>query len=149
MELLIGGADTATALQSMGLPIDAASEAWKLLHPNRVARVSRATFEAGADFVLTNTFGANRARLEAAGVAGGLEELNLQAVALAREGASDEGRVYGSIGPTGMLEELGEKKVREIDAEQVGALVSSGVDGYAIETAMSATEAVLALSSAR
>lgn len=86
MELLIGGADTATALQSMGLPIDAASEAWKLLHPNRVARVSRATFEAGADFVLTNTFGAIRARLEKVGVAGGEEELDRLAVALAPDG---------------------------------------------------------------
>lgn len=110
---------------------------WNLSRPAEVARVHALDVEAGADAVLTNTFGANRAWLDRLGRAGEVAAINRQAVALAREAAGPGRYVLGGLGPTADWHHDGH-------AEQAGALLDAGVDALLLET-HSAEEALRAL----
>jgi homocysteine S-methyltransferase len=103
--------------------------------------------------VETNTFGANRFRLEKFGLAAQVREINLAGARLAREVAGDDLYVAGSVGPLGLrLEPLGPTSIeeaREVFREQIAALVEGGVDLIIIETMMDPTEAHAALLGAR
>ena len=62
--------------------------------------------EAGADIILTNTFGGNSLRLKLHNAENRVKELNIASVKLARTAADSASRdvlVAGSIGPTGEL----------------------------------------------
>ena len=76
------------------------------LHPERIADLERAFIEAGADIILTNTFGGTRYRLQLHNAADRVAELNEAAARIARREADRAARtvlVAGSIGPTGEL----------------------------------------------
>ena len=60
--LLADGA-TGSNLFERGLQSGDAPELWNADHPERIAQLHRAFVEAGADIILTNSFGANRRRL--------------------------------------------------------------------------------------
>ena len=60
--LLADGA-TGTNYFQMGLVSGDAPEMWNFEHPERVRQLHREFIQAGADIVLTNTFGGNRHRL--------------------------------------------------------------------------------------
>jgi homocysteine S-methyltransferase len=80
--------------------------------------------QAGAELIETNTFGANRAKLEAHVLADDAGRINSEAVKLAREAREMSGRdvfIAGAIGPGG-------------DAEQAEALAARGVDLFMVET---------------
>ena len=49
-----------TQLQNAGLPFGVAPEEWNISRPEMVEAVHRAYLEAGADVILTNTFGVNQ-----------------------------------------------------------------------------------------
>ncbi|MGA3017113.1 MAG: bifunctional homocysteine S-methyltransferase/methylenetetrahydrofolate reductase, partial [Bryobacteraceae bacterium] len=92
----------------------------------------------GAEILETNTFGANRARLSAFGVAEKLKAINQTGVRLAREGAGDSAFVAGAIGPLGVrIEPLGPTsftEARGIFREQAEALIEAGADLLILET---------------
>ena len=115
-----------------------------LTRPDVVTEVHRAYVEAGARVVMTNTFGATRARL---GNAETVNKVNQAAVACARK--ADARWVAGDIGPIGVLLEpygdLEESEAFELFAEQAQALATAGCDLFAIETMTDLTEAVLAV----
>jgi methionine synthase I (cobalamin-dependent) len=153
--LLADGA-TGSMLQTMGLPAGEAPERWMLDHPEAVARLAGLYAAAGSDIVYTNTFGANRVRMDLCGMGGRIRELNLRAAELARQGAAAGGRtvfVAGSMGPTGeMLEPYGElplERAREAFAEQAAALAEAGVDLIVCETFADLDELLLCLEVAR
>jgi len=101
---------------------------WNLTHPAAVLAVHRSDAAAGAEVLLTNTFGANRRWLRAvagAAAAAQLEAINRAAVALARQAAGPDRFVAGDIGPTGAGADA---------AEQAALLVALGVDGLVFET---------------
>jgi len=127
-----------TMLQAAGLPPGASPEGWLLDNPDAVRDVHRAYVEAGANMVLTCTFGGTRARLERSGLAERLAEINRRAVEIAREAAGDEVYVAGDIGPLGeFLAPLGKMTYEQavaIFAEQAAALAQAGVDVLYIET---------------
>ncbi|HVL73200.1 MAG TPA: homocysteine S-methyltransferase family protein, partial [Beijerinckiaceae bacterium] len=103
--LLADGA-TGTNLFAMGLASGEPPEAWLLERPDDIRALHRSFVEAGADIVLTDSFGANRHRLKLHGLEGRVRELNALAARLGREVADAAGRevvVAGSIGPTGEL----------------------------------------------
>ena len=138
--LLADGA-MGTNLFSLGLAGGACGELWNLEAPEKVASVHRAMIAAGADIVLTNTFGANRYRLRLHGLERRVISVNRAGAELARGAAADAGRpilVAGSIGPTGdVLEPLGERTRAEAAgafAEQAEGLLSGGADIAWIET---------------
>ena len=136
-----------TMLQAAGLPTGTSPEAWLLENPDPVQDVQRAYVEAGAELILTCTFGGTRTRLERAGLAERVAEVNRRAVEIARQAAGERAYVAGDIGPLGeFLAPLGKisyEQAVEIFAEQAAALAEAGVDVLYIET-MSALDEVRA-----
>jgi methionine synthase I (cobalamin-dependent) len=144
--LLADGA-TGSNLFAMGLVSGEAPELWNTEHPERISQLHRGFAEAGADIILTNSFGGTRYRLKLHKAEGRVRELNLIAAQLARAVADQSGReivVAGSIGPTGeILEPLGPltaAAAREAFAEQAQALAEGGADVLWIETMSSKEE---------
>ncbi|MEZ0327136.1 MAG: bifunctional homocysteine S-methyltransferase/methylenetetrahydrofolate reductase [Fimbriimonas sp.] len=132
---LIGDGANGTCLAERGFtrqPYDLAN----ILAPELVRAVHAEYFEAGADFVETNTFQANRLRLGDSAFS--ITDLNVAGARLAREAAGDTGIVLGAIGPCGKpMEPIGaisEEMVRESVREQAAALQEGGVDGFLLET---------------
>lgn len=137
---------TGTNYFRMGLEAGEPPELWSVEHPERVQELHRAFVEAGADLILTNTFGGNRHRLKLHRAEDRVIELNQRAAELAREVADAAPRpvvVAGSVGPTGELfAPLGALTDDEAIAtftEQITGLAAGGADVAWIET-MSAPE---------
>jgi 5-methyltetrahydrofolate--homocysteine methyltransferase len=144
--LLADGA-TGTNYFRMGLEAGGAPELWNVEHPERVQELHQAFVDAGADIILTNTFGGNRFRLALHDAQARVHELNARAATLARAVADAAPRpvvVAGSVGPTGeLLEPLGalsEADAVDVFAEQIAGLVAGGVDVVWIETMSAPTE---------
>ena len=151
--LLADGA-TGTNLFDMGLTSGDAPELWNEAHPDRIRALHQAFVEAGADIILTNTFGCNARRLALHGLERRTRELNRIAASIAREVADAAPRpvlVGGSVGPTGdlfaPLGQLTEAEAVDVFAEQVAGLREGGADVAWIET-MSAVEEMRAASDA-
>jgi 5-methyltetrahydrofolate--homocysteine methyltransferase len=130
-----------TMLFDQGLESGGSPELWNVENPDRVAAVHRGYLEAGANLILTNTFGGNRFRLALHGLEGRVEEFNRAGVRLARQAAlilGDQAVVAGDIGPSGgILEPLGDLAyAAAVDgfAEQARPLIEGGVDVVWIET---------------
>jgi len=115
-----------------------------LLNPDIVARIHREYIEAGAEIIETNTFDANRFRLEFYHLQDKIKEINKAGVEIAKSVAGDDVYVAGSIGPTGkLLEPLGKIKtqqIKDVIKEQAEILISAGVDLIILETFVSLNE---------
>jgi 5-methyltetrahydrofolate--homocysteine methyltransferase len=144
--LLADGA-TGTNYFQMGLVSGDAPEMWNFEHPDRVRSLHKRFIEAGADIVLTNSFGGNRHRLKLHNAQDQVRELNIAAAKNARAEADASGRdvyVGGSVGPTGeIFMPVGTFPYEEgvsAFAEQAAALKEGGVDVIWIETMSSEEE---------
>jgi methionine synthase I (cobalamin-dependent) len=153
--LLADGA-TGSNLFARGLTSGDAPELWNTEHPQRIGELQRSFIEAGADIILTNSFGGNRHRLKLHQAQHRVAELNEAAALLARAEADRADRIVlvaGSIGPTGeILEPLGPlsgAEARDSFAEQAAALARGGADILWIETMSSAEETEAAILGAR
>src|SRR6202049_5214256 len=153
--LLADGA-TGSNLFDSGLRSGDAPELWNSEHPERIGQLHRAFVEAGADIILTNSFGGTRHRLKLHKAQDRVAELNEKAARIARAEADRAGRmvlVGGSMGPTGeILEPLGPLSLdaaREAFAEQATALARGGADILWIETMSSIEETEAAIRGAR
>jgi 5-methyltetrahydrofolate--homocysteine methyltransferase len=138
--LLADGA-TGTNLFAMGLESGEAPELWNETHPERVRALHQGFIDAGADIILTNSFGGTRYRLRLHNAQDRVHELNRRAAEIAREAVAGAGRrviVAGSVGPTGaLLEPLGELTFEDaVDAfaEQIAGLKEGGAEVAWIET---------------
>jgi len=144
--VLVADGATGTNYQEMGLTLGAAPEDWLFEAPERVLELHRAFVDAGADLILTDTFGATPIRLAETGLAGRAREVNVRAAELAREAAGDRALVAGSLGPTGQLAEplgpLGPEECAAAFAEQAAALAEGGVDLLVMETFFALEEAL-------
>ena len=151
--LLFDGA-TGTVLQHRWSGTGHGFEGLNLTAPEIVAGAHDAYVRAGADVIETNTFGANRFRLDEHGLGERVAEVNAAAAAIAREAvAGTDVWVAGSVGPLGVvLAPIGrvvEAEARTAFSEQIEALVGSGVDLLVIETMPSISEVQIAASAAR
>ncbi|GIL03107.1 MAG: methionine synthase [Alphaproteobacteria bacterium] len=151
--LLADGA-TGTNLFAMGLTSGEAPELWNEDRPDNVRKLHRDFVEAGADIILTNSFGGTRHRLKLHGADSRVHALNRRAAEIAREIADAAARevvVAGSVGPTGeLLVPLGALTYDAAVAafvEQMEGLKAGGVDVIWIET-MSAPEEMQAAAEA-
>ncbi len=143
-----------TQLMLAGLEQGACGEAWNLTHPERVLAIQRRYADAGADCIITNTFGGSRLMLRRHGHEAELAPLNAAGVRITREAfAGRPGYVLGDIGPLGALLEpygdLSEADARSALEEQAAALVRAGADAIIIETQTSLEELGLAIDAAR
>jgi 5-methyltetrahydrofolate--homocysteine methyltransferase len=102
--LLADGA-TGTNYFQMGLVSGDAPEMWNFEHPERVRKLHREFIQAGADIVLTNTFGGNRHRLAAQCAGQGARDQHRGRAECRAEADAVRANVYvgGSIGPTGEI----------------------------------------------
>lgn len=155
-EFLLADGAMGTNLFQLGLANGASGERWNVDEPDKIRDLHRSMVEAGADILLTNTFGANRFRLRLHGLESRVRELNEAAAGLAREVADAAGRpvvVAGSMGPTGdVLEPLGERTAAEAEdafTDQAEALKAGGVDVAWIETIYAENELDAAMLGAR
>jgi 5-methyltetrahydrofolate--homocysteine methyltransferase len=151
---LIGDGAMGTQLMLAGLEQGGCGEAWNLTHPDRVLAIQRRYVEAGADCVISNTFGASRITLRRHGADRDLAAINAAGVRIAREAfGSRTGYVLGDIGPLGALLEpygdLTEKEALAALLEQAKALVDAGADALIIETQTALEELGLAIDAAK
>lgn len=139
--LLADGA-TGTNLFTRGLVSGDAPELWNIDRPDDILWLHQGFVDAGADIILTNTFGGNHHRMKLHDAQGRVGELNRAAVALARRVADAADRpvvIAGSMGPTGELplEKGGTLSGEEFEvsfAEQAQALADAGADVLWAET---------------
>jgi homocysteine S-methyltransferase len=142
-----------TALYERGLLYTRSLDAAVSDRPDLVAEIHESYVRAGANAIETNTFGANRYRLEPHGLAADVASLNTKAVELARTAAGPRGYVVGSIGPTGLvMKTIGEpehESVRRAFEEQARALTGADVDALLLETFRQPEELALAIEGVR
>jgi homocysteine S-methyltransferase len=169
VERLFGGAGIVlcdgamgSMLYGRGIFINRCYDELNVTQPELVREVHREYLQAGAVVLETNTFGANRVRLERYGLEPRVREFNLAGVRLARECVeqmrekqASAAYVAGAIGPIGVRLD---NKVTAADAyaafsEQVQALVEGGpgvgADLLIIETAMAMNEVEQAIRAAK
>jgi 5-methyltetrahydrofolate--homocysteine methyltransferase len=128
-----------------------------LSRPDLVREIHHGYFEAGADMVETNTFGASPVTLGEFDLAGRAFEINRVAGELAREAAESfaDGRhrwVLGSLGPGTKLPSLGNIAYDALEAalaEQCRGLISGGVDAILIETCQDTLQIKAAVNGAK
>jgi homocysteine S-methyltransferase len=103
-----------------------------------VAAIHNQYVSAGAQVLSTNTFGANRFRLQPHSLEKDLEAINRAGVRLARHASQGRAWVAGAIGPSGqLLKSVGGKVLDELEAafrEQAAVLIDEGVDALVLET---------------
>ncbi|MDR3560973.1 MAG: homocysteine S-methyltransferase family protein [Negativicutes bacterium] len=142
-----------TMLQQAGLPAGYCPELWNIEHPERITSVHRQYVESGADIIESNTFGANRIKLEHYHLQSQVMALNIAAVKAARAACGPRTKVAGSIGPTGKfiapLGELTFAAAYDVFSEQISALDQAGVDMIIIETIIDIQEMRAALLAAK
>ncbi|WP_181176323.1 betaine--homocysteine S-methyltransferase [Mesorhizobium sp. B2-3-5] len=151
--LLADGA-TGTNLFAMGLEAGEAPELLNETAPDTITSLHQNFVDAGADIILTNSFGGTRHRLKLHHAQDRVHALNKRAAEIARAVADKAGRkviVAGSIGPTGeLLVPLGAMTYDEaVDAfaEQIEGLKEGGAEVAWIET-MSAPDEIRAAAQA-
>lgn len=136
-----------TLLYARGFTHEQSFDALNLTHPELIQGIHTEYIHAGAHIIETNTFGANRARLESYDLADKVREINIRAVKLAREAREISGQpvfVAGAVGPSGRpLQAPDEQRLSELRSifrEQIGALQDGGVDLLILETFSSLAE---------
>jgi homocysteine S-methyltransferase len=142
-----------TQLYAKGVFLNRSFDALNLDNPALVREVHEEYLAAGAQILETNTFGANRIKLEPHGLAERVRDINAAGVRLAREVARGNAYVGGSVGPLGIRIEpygrTGVDEARAIFAEQIAALVEAGADLICLETFSDLNELRAALLAAR
>ena len=91
-----------TMLYAKGVFINRSFDALNLAQPDLVGEVHKEYVRAGADVIETNTFGANRVKLDAFGLGDKLREINAAGARIARQATRDAVYVAGAIGPLGI-----------------------------------------------
>jgi methionine synthase I (cobalamin-dependent)/5,10-methylenetetrahydrofolate reductase len=148
---LLADGGMGTSLIERGAAVDSCLEELNVREPYVVEQVHRGFLGSGSTLILTNTFGANRYRLERHGLAGRVAAFCAAGAQLARRAGAT--LVGGSMGPLGVrLQPYG--RVRPEDAfdayrEQAAALADAGVDLLVIETQTDLRELEQAVQAAR
>jgi 5-methyltetrahydrofolate--homocysteine methyltransferase len=150
---LVGDGAMGTQLMLAGLEPGGCGELWNLEHPDRVLSIQQRYVEAGADCLITNTFGASRVMLKRHGHEHQVRAINGAGAEIARKAfGKRSGYVLGDIGPVGSILEpygdLPEAEARSAYEEQASALVEAGVDAIIIETQTSLEEIGIAIEAA-
>ena len=138
--LLADGA-MGTMLHARGVGFDKCFDELNLTNPSAVAEIHREYIEAGAQLIITNTFGANRFKLTKHGLQEEVKEINSKGVELATRVVAASFRdvlIAGDVGPLGVriapFGRVQPEEAREAFAEQIKALAEAGVDLIVIET---------------
>lgn len=132
-----------TMIQKLNIPVETHPELLNFTHPEDIKNIYKWYYEAGSDFVSTNTFGANAFKMEGCGRS--VSEIVTQAVIIAKEAAAEMADKLGrpcyvalDIAPIGrLMEPAGDMTFEEAVAlfkEQAEAGVKAGADLIVCET---------------
>src|SRR5215211_5931719 len=139
-------------LHSPGAPYARAN----LSHPEMVTSIHQEYLRAGASVIETNTFSANRYKLEIHNLEESVRQVNVEGARLARRAADTvaaDTLVLGAIGPLGrLLAPIGSvspEEAREVFLEQAEALLEGGADAFLLETFTDLAELRLAYDALR
>ena len=142
-----------TMLYARGVFLNRCFDELNLTQPDLVAGIHRDYLRAGADVIETNTFGANRCKLDHFGLGDQVAAINREGARIATEAAAGQAFVAGSIGPLGVrIEPWGRMGVDEAEAafrDQARALAEGGVDLFMLETFRDANEMTAAIRAVR
>jgi 5-methyltetrahydrofolate--homocysteine methyltransferase len=132
-----------------------------LTHPEIVAEIHEAYFDAGADITTTNTFTATSIGQADYGLADAVRDMNLEGARLAKASAERHGGlVAGSVGPLNVTLSMSPNvedpsfrtvtfdQVYEAYAQQIAALRDGGADLLLIETIFDTLNAKAAIAAA-
>lgn len=151
--LLILDGSMGALLQKRNLPAGYAPDLWNLEKPDIIEQVHREYVDAGADIIITNTFGASKLRLLEYNAYDKLKDINTAAVTLAKRAAGTRAFVAGDIGPCGdTIFPTGARpfaEVVEMFREQSLALIEAGADAIIIETMFDSLDYKAALAAVR
>jgi methionine synthase / methylenetetrahydrofolate reductase (NADH) len=138
--LLCDGA-TGTLLYAHGVAFEQCFDALNLEQPALVQALHDEYLRAGAQAVETNTFGANRFKLDEHGLADRVAEINAAGVKLARDAVNGSGKdafVLASVGPLGVqlapVGAISRQEAQDAFREQIAALASEKPDAFIFET---------------
>lgn len=136
--ILLDGA-TGTELYNRGVFINRCFEDANLRNPELILGLHQDYLAAGSQAISTNSWGANRAKLQRYNLHDKVHEINAKAANLAKKASEGQDAwISGSIGPLGVaLEPWGPTSLKEAFTyfeEQASALAEGGVDLFSLET---------------
>ena len=126
-----------TVIYEKGVFINACYDELNLTRADLIKSIHQEYIDAGADVILTNTFGANEFKLEKFGLVNKIYEINYAGARLAKEIAGENVYVLGSVGPclnkgsSITVENI--EKLKSNYETQIKALYDGGVDGIIFE----------------
>jgi 5-methyltetrahydrofolate--homocysteine methyltransferase len=148
-EVLVADGAIGSLLFQRGLQTGECPESLNLTKPEILEEIARLYFDAGAEIIQTNTFGASPVKLSEYGLEEETEEINSRSVACVRNVVSDQAYISGSCGPSGrILKPYGDADpdlLYQGFERQVKALIRAGVDMVCVETMTDLQEATLAI----
>jgi len=150
--ILVSDGAWGTFIHKKGLKSDECPESWNLTRPDDIYDVARSYVDAGADMILTNSFGGSPFKLAPYGLADKTYEVNKAAAEISRRAAGKDVLVLGSVGPTGkilMMGEVSEEEMMQGFAEQIRGLADGGADAILMETMSDPDEARVAIRAAK
>jgi homocysteine S-methyltransferase len=140
-ETILADGAMGTMLHAHGIGFEKCFDELNLTKPSAVAEIHRAYIEAGAQLIITNTFGANRFKLAKHGLEDRVVEINKASVDLAKRIVSASFKdvlVAGDVGPLGVriapFGRVQPEQARAAFAEQIKALAEAGADLIVLET---------------
>ncbi len=136
-KVLIFDGGIGTEIYKKNFFINTCFEELNLSSPKIIGGIHKSYFDAGADVITTNTFGANKNKLSKFGFDSKIKEINEAGVKLAREYSDSSSLIAGSVGPIGAIpynSGIIESEIVDMLCEQVTAIISGGADFIMFET---------------
>ena len=138
-KILVGDGAMGTMLYQKGVFVNSCFDEINLTRPQLVEDIHASYIQAGADFIETNSYGANCYKLAGYGLSDKVELINAQAVAIAKKAAADtDVLIAGSVGPLGSeivpIGKITVEQAREAFRQQISILAREGVDFLILET---------------
>ncbi|MGH9334995.1 MAG: bifunctional homocysteine S-methyltransferase/methylenetetrahydrofolate reductase, partial [Vicinamibacteria bacterium] len=145
-----------TSLYAKGIMVNRSFDELNLSNPKLVQSVHREYLAVGCDIIETNTYGANRFKLQPHGFGDAVREINQRGASVAREAAGSVSRpilVAGAVGPLGKpiapIGTVSEERAFDAFHEQAEGLLAGGVDVILLETFSDLRELTQAVRAAR
>jgi methionine synthase I (cobalamin-dependent)/5,10-methylenetetrahydrofolate reductase len=155
-ETILADGAMGTMLHAHGIGFEKCFDELNLTKPSAVAEIHRAYIEAGAQLIITNTFGANRFKLAKHGLEDQVVQINKASVDLAKRVVAASFKdvlVAGDVGPLGVriapFGRVQPEQARAAFAEQIKALAEAGADLIVMETFSDLYEILEAIRAAR
>ncbi|WP_128894315.1 bifunctional homocysteine S-methyltransferase/methylenetetrahydrofolate reductase [Longirhabdus pacifica] len=146
-KILLGDGAAGTYLYQLGFPVGISYEQFNMTKPHIITQLHQKYYEAGARLIETNTYSANREKLEKYGLANEVQSINRAAVRIAREAVGEDAYVVGAVGSIRdeRKHHLDPKYVLQNLQEQISILLEEQVDAIMLETFFDVEEISMAL----